>query len=225
VSALPPDLKARILEAAQATPSPTRATTRVHSWLVLPSSIIVAGSLFFAFDGVHHGQGRPAWFYLASAVAWAAVAALSAWGVLGRTASATGRTRAMLLAIAIGTPAVLFATMFAFTTFDPSVTLLHPERLGLKCLGLTVAAAAFPLVALLLLRRESDAVHPASTGAALGAACGASAGVMVEMWCPVSEVRHVAIGHILPIIALSVIGAVLGTRLLALPRRPRGPSG
>ena len=218
---LPPDLKARILGAAQAMPSATRATSRAQSWLVLPSSIIVAVSLFFAFDGHEHGAGRPAWFYLASTLGWASVAALSVWGVLAPGGSATGRTRAVLRGIAIGTPALLFAMMFAFVTVDPSVTAIHPERLGLRCLGLTVAAAAFPLVALLMVRRESDAVHPASTGAALGAACGASAGVMVEMWCPVSELHHVAFGHILPIVLLSVIGAGLGARLLAIRARPR----
>lgn len=79
----------------------------------------------------------------------------------------------------------------------------------------------FPLLALIVVRRGSDAVHPAATGAALGAACGASAGVMVEMWCPVSEVRHVAIGHVAPIIALAVVGAALGVRLLAIRGKPR----
>jgi hypothetical protein len=225
MSDLQPDLKARILEAARDMPSPTRASTRAQSWLVAPSGIIVAASLFFAFHGPEHGEGRPAWFYLASTFGWAGVAALSVWGALGRSGSATGRSRGVLWAITIGTPALLFAMMFALGTVDPSVTSLHPERLGLKCLGLTVAAAAFPLVALLMVRRDSDAVHPLSMGAALGAACGASAGVMVEMWCPVNELHHVALGHILPILALSIIGAGLGARMLSMRARAPARSG
>jgi hypothetical protein len=43
---------------------------------------------------------------------------------------------------------------------------------------------------------------------------------MVEMWCPVAAPRHVAIGHILPIIAMAIVGALLGGRLIAMrPRR------
>ena len=76
------DLKARILESARATRSPPRRASQLHAWLVLPSSVIVAAALFFAFDGLHHGQGRPSWFYVASSLGWAAVAALSLWAAI-----------------------------------------------------------------------------------------------------------------------------------------------
>ena len=219
------DLKARILESARATRSTPRRPTQVHAWLVLPSSVIVGAALFFAFDGLHHGEGRPAWFYVASSLGWAAVAALSVGGAFGRGRSALGRPTPWLTAIAVGTPALLFAMMFAFAVIDPKLTLLHPERLGLKCLGLTVAGGVFPLLSLAFLRRGSDPVHPVATGAALGAACGAAAGVMVEMWCPVAAPRHVAVGHILPIAILTLLGALLGARVIAMrPPRPRPKS-
>jgi hypothetical protein len=210
------DLKARILAQARSTPSRTRQASRVYAWLVLPSSVIVAAALFFAFNGPHHGQGRASWFYAASTLGWAAVAALSVWGAYLRGGSALGRPSAWLMAIAVGTPALLFTMMFGFAVVHPEVTLLHPERLGLKCLGLTVAAAAFPLLGLSLVRRGSDPVHPVATGSALGSACGASAGVMVEMWCPVAAPRHVAIGHILPIVIMAILGALLGARVIAM---------
>jgi hypothetical protein len=75
------------------------------------------------------------------------------------------------------------------------------------------------LLSLALLRRGSDPVHPVATGAALGAACGAAAGVMVELWCPVAAPRHVAIGHILPITIVSILGALLGSRVIAMRAR------
>jgi hypothetical protein len=215
-----PELKARILEDASATPSARRGASRVISWLVLPSSVIVAAALFFAFDGVSHGGGRPLWFYLASAMGWTAVAALSMWGALVRGGSALGRPRAWLIAVTVGTPAVLFAMMFGLAVVHPEVTLLHPERLGLKCLGLTVAAGAFPLLSLVLLRRGSDPIHPHVTGAALGAACGASAGVMVEMWCPVEAPRHLLVGHVAPMLLMAALWALLGVRVIAM--RPPG---
>jgi hypothetical protein len=218
------DLKARILADARATRSSVRSTSRLYAWLVLPSSIIVAAALFFAFDGLEHGRGRALWFFVASCVGWAAVAALSMWGAFVRGRSAVGRSRAFLIAVAIGTPALLFAMMFALAVAYPEVTLVHPERIGFKCMGLTVAAAAFPLIALALARQQSDPVHPVATGAALGSACGASAGVMVEMWCPVAAPQHVVIGHIAPIIFLAVAGASLGARLIAMRPRPRPPN-
>jgi hypothetical protein len=214
------DLKSRILESARATRSAPRRAFPVHAWLVLPSSTIVAAALFFAFDGLHHGQGRPFWFYVASSLGWMAVATLSLWAVFGRGGSALGRSRPWLTAVAVGTPALLFAMMFAFAVIHPEVTLVHPERLGLKCLGLTLAAAVFPLLSLAFLRRGSDPVHPVATGAALGAACGAAAGVMVELWCPVATPRHVAVGHIFPIAIVTAVGALMGARVIAM--RPRG---
>lgn len=221
---LPPDVKARVLEAARGTSSATRGTTRTREWLVLPSGLIVAASLYFAFGGVEHGAGRPAWFHAASALGWAGIAALSMWSAVGGGGSATGRARSLLWIAAVGTPAVLFAMMFALAAIDPALQLAHAERLGVKCFGLTVAAAAFPLLALVRVRRGSDAVHPAASGAALGAACGASAGVMVEMWCPVAETSHVVIGHIAPVALLAVLGALLGVRFLAMRGRTRGAS-
>jgi hypothetical protein len=210
------DLKSRILASARATRSPPRRPSQFHVWLVLPSSCIVAAALFFAFDGLHHGQGRPSWFYVSSALGWSAVAALSVWGAFGRGGSALGRSRPWLAAVIVGTPSLLFAMMFGFAVVHPEVTLLHPERLGLKCLGLTLAAAVFPMLALVFLRRGSDPVHPVATGAALGAACGAAAGVMVELWCPVATPRHVAIGHILPIAIVTALGALVGWRVIAM---------
>jgi len=224
MSTLPPDIKSRILLAAQATPSTTRPTSRAYTWLVAPASVIAAASLFFAFDGTEHRIGQASWYYVATTVGWSAVAVLSMWGALARGRSALGRPRALLLAITVATPAVLFAFMFGLALMRPEITLVHPEKLGKVCLPLTLAGAAFPLVALVLARRGSDPVHPVATGAALGAACGASSGVMVEMWCPVATARHIAFGHILPIILLTLLGAVLGARFIAMrPKTRQGP--
>ena len=212
------DLKARILAAASTMPSATRQSSRNATWLVLPASMLVAAAIYFAFDGIEHGKGRPVGFYVACAAGWAAVGSLSTWAALGRGASAVGRPSRWLFAVACGTPALLFAMMFALGAAFPELTTLHAERVGFKCFGLTLAAAAFPLVGLLGVRRGSDPVHPTATGAALGAACGAAAGVMVEMWCPVSAPRHVAIGHIAPIVVLALVGAGLGRTMLAMKR-------
>jgi hypothetical protein len=217
------DLKEQLLDSVRSMPSPTRGSSRIGAWLILPSSCLVAAVLFFSFDGLHHGQGRPTWFYIASLVGWTAVAGLSLWAALSRGRSAVGRSGAWLFTICVGTPAVLFAMMYGFAVAEPEVTLLHPERLGLKCLGLALAGAVFPMLGLMLVRRGSDPVHPAATGAALGAACGACAGVMVELWCPVGAPRHVAVGHILPIVVVAILGASVGSRFIAMRSPPPAP--
>ena len=58
-------------------------------------------------------------------------------------------------------------------------------------------------------------------GAALGVASGACAGLMVILWCPVAAPVHMAIGHVLPIVALAMIGSVLGHHVIALRARVR----
>jgi hypothetical protein len=221
MSQLPPDPKARLMAAIQGAPSQTRKAAQAWTWLVLPAGVIIAAALYFAFNGIEHGKGRALWFYVTCAVSWTAVAIVSLWGALGRARATSWRSRSALVAFALGTPSVLFATMFIFAVADPEVTTIHPEKIGWRCLGLTLAAAAFPLVALLYAKRESDPVHPSFTGAALGSACGAAAGIIVELWCPIAAPRHVAFGHILPIVVLAGLGALLGARILGL-RRPRG---
>ncbi len=208
------ELKARILASVQAAPSPARGSG-ASPWLVLPSGALVAAALFFAFHGIEHGSGRPTWFYVACVTGWAAVAGLSVFGALGRDPSSSWRSRQALLAVAIGTPSLLLALMFGAALAWPEVAHARPAPLGVRCFGLTLAAAAFPLIALLRLRRGSDPVHPALTGAALGSACGAAAGVMVEQWCPVASVLHVALGHVLPLVVLAAVGAGLGARILS----------
>jgi hypothetical protein len=42
---------------------------------------------------------------------------------------------------------------------------------------------------------------------------------MVELWCPVATPSHVAIGHVLPIVALMALGAMFGGRTLGMRAR------
>jgi hypothetical protein len=119
--------------------------------------------------------------------------------------------------VALGTPVVLFGMMLGFALAFPELTALHAERVGLRCLGLALASAAFPFAALTRLRRGSDPVHPVASGAAVGVACGAWAGVVVELWCPVAAMRHVLVGHVLPVVVLGTLGALFASRVIAMP--------
>src|SRR5258708_2375809 len=93
-----------------------------------------------------------------------------------------------------------------------------PGRPGLRCLGLTLAMSALPLLALLYVRRGTDPTHPRTAGFGLGAATGLGAAVFVDMSCPVAHASHLLLGHVLPIGILSLAGVWLGRTFF----RPKG---
>ena len=90
------------------------------------------------------------------------------------------------------------------------------ERVGYRCLGLTLVMAATPLAAFLRFRRGVEPRRPSILGAAAGAACGAWAGVVVDLWCPLTAPAHALVGHALPLALLVGVGALLGRRMLGV---------
>jgi hypothetical protein len=87
-------------------------------------------------------------------------------------------------------------------------------------LGYTLVIATVPLAGFLVLRRGVEPRRPASLGAAVGATCGAWAGVIMDLWCPLTNTPHVLLGHIVPLTVLTAGGALLGLRLLGVRPRP-----
>ncbi len=218
------DLKARVLAAARAAPSPARRHP-ARVWLVAPPSIAVAAGLFFGFDGPHHGfenGARSVWFCAAAVTAWGLVAAAAMGIALAPGPSALGLPVPWLKGVAAGVPVALLGLMSALAIARPELATLHTERVGFKCFALTLAAAALPLVALTALRRASNPVHPRARGAALGAACGACAAVVVVLWCPLVEMRHAVVGHVLPVVVLVALGAFGAAPFLAIRGAGRG---
>jgi len=68
-------------------------------------------------------------------------------------------------------------------------------------------------------RAAPDPVTPRATGAAFGAGAGLGSALLVDLWCPVSYLPHLFLGHLLPIGVLALLGGVLGSRLLRLAWR------
>jgi hypothetical protein len=158
--------------------------------------------------------GRPA-AYGAWVVAGTVALALAAtWLSLPSRSSMLSPARGQLLAVAIGVPVLMGAWLLLWhTTYtDPFV------RIGFRCFGLTAATAPWPFIALAYASRRLDPRHPALAGAALGATAGAWAAVMVELWCPLAVPDHVLVGHVLPLVLLSIAGSVYGARKFGLRR-------
>ena len=133
----------------------------------------------------------------AAVVAGAAIA-LS----LGRGGRMLGRSRRTLIAVTAVAPLVLLgwkvAWSAAFGNLDES------PRLGYRCLLMSVAMGAIPLLLLLLTRKGEDPRHPGLLGAAIGVAVGACGWVLVDLWCPVAGIWHLLRGHLPPILVLGV---------------------
>jgi len=219
---MPPDtLKARVLEAVRQRPVPRRAD-RLPFTVALAALAAVAMSamlqwaprLFGDVGGVAHAVGRPeasgAWI-LAGSVA---VALASTGLVLRFRRSMLSPPRGLLLAVAIGVPLLVGAWLMLWgTTYDDPFT-----RVGWRCFALTALSAPWPFAALAYASGRMEPRHPATAGAALGAVAGAWAAVMVELWCPLAVSSHVLVGHVLPLVALTLAGSGVGLRMFRLRR-------
>jgi hypothetical protein len=144
-----------------------------------------------------------------------AIAVITLALALGRGPRMLGRARGYLVLAGIVAPLVFLAWKAGlsaeFTLADAS-----PTRAGYRCLILTLGFALAPLSALFFIRRGSDPAHPRSLGLALGIGAGTAAAALVDLWCPVGHLRHLVVGHVLPIIALGGLGVWLGQRLLSV---------
>jgi len=239
---MPPEsLKLRLLEVASRHPVPTRtrrrlptagvialaagATLATYAALLGLGALWTGGGVTGAARAVSSGMavvlrlgtattGRPAesgaWI-VAGTLALAFAATVLA---VPSRRSMLSPPRGQLLAVAIGVPLVVGAWLMLWgTTYvDPFV------RVGWRCLALTAGTAPWPFLALYRASRRLDPQHPRLTGAALGSAAGAWGAVMAVSWCPLTVGDHVLVGHVLPLVLLSGVGACIGYRMFRLRR-------
>jgi hypothetical protein len=86
---------------------------------------------------------------------------------------------------------------------------------GTRCLTVSAAVGLLVLLTFTAALRRSAPVASRLRGAAVGAAAGAWAGLSVFVFCPAIEYRHLLVGHVLPIAAITLVG------LVAIPRALR----
>src|SRR5207245_7385977 len=110
---------------------------------------------FVLFGGAHWGQ-RPMPFVVATRAGSLMVALLAVWGAFGRGRSMLGRPQRWLLSIAIGTPILLMTWTLLWSALYPESAVAMPERVGLRCLGFSLALAVWPLALIIRSRRESN---------------------------------------------------------------------
>ena len=207
-----PDLRARVLAAAQSTPSRTRPRGRRIAWVASAGAVAFGLLGFVWIGGLDHSVGRPRALTFGLAAGWAAASLVLSWLVLARGGSTLARSPRLLVAAAAVTPALCFGWMSLFAgRYDEPFA-----RVGYRCMAYTLVMAAAPLATFLLLRRGSEPRHPSAPGAAAGAMSGAWAGVLIDLWCPLTNAPHVLVGHVLPLALLVGVGALAGSRLLGV---------
>jgi hypothetical protein len=206
------DLRARILAKVAEKPSRTRPEGRTRAALYYAGSAALMIAIFFVAGGFAHAEGRPPSVSGPILLGETVIALAATWAVLGRGRRVTGRARFVLAIAAIAVPAVVFPwlTWWHGSYVEPF------EREGWMCLTLTLVMAAALLGALLVVRRRSDATHPAALGAAVGAVSGAWADLVVDAWCPLTNAPHVLLGHVAPIALLVGFGALVGKGVLGV---------
>jgi hypothetical protein len=209
-----PELKGRVVAAVQAEPAPTQRAVRRRGWLTLGICAAIALAVFAHFGGIRV-QGRPGLLVAWTCLGWSAAAIVAAAIGVARGRSALGRSTATLVTLIVAAPLALLAWKIGVTVaLDPQMMVPWPGRPGFRCLGLSLAMAVPLMVALFVIRRRSDPVHPGVAGAALGIAAGVAAGTLVDLWCPIAYLPHVLLGHILPLLVAAMFGAWAGRRLL-----------
>jgi hypothetical protein len=204
-------LKARILAAAAATPSPTRHQGRRALRFVLVASIAAGVAFFELAGGLALASDRPLVLTVRLADGWALASAALTW-LAARFGTPLVRSAEILRAACITAPAalVLWAAHFHGAYPDP------PTEGAWACIITSLACAATPLAGVLWARRGSEARHPATLGAVIGAACGAWAGVLALLRCPQTGPFHVLLAHALPLVIATLVGALAGARVLAM---------
>jgi hypothetical protein len=223
------ELRARVLAAAAAEASPTRAAVRRRNLLiglvatasglgafVIFAALMSEGHLLRLGGEVtpHQRLERPGGLVVTTVGGALAVATTAVWLALGRGRSMLGRSRRRLLCGAALIPISLLTWKVGCSIALDAAMVAWPERPGERCLALSLLVAAGPLLSFLAIRRSAP-VQPALNGTVMGIAAGAFAWVAADLWCPVAYVPPVLLGHVLPLAVLAGAGALLGRALLS----------
>jgi hypothetical protein len=207
-------LRDKVLADAATHRTRTRSEGRRRAILVYTLAALGGLPLFFAWGGFGHVAGRPAEITIGIALGGLLLAMGAASVAWWRGKSQVGRPQSMLLAVALLAPIATYVWLVSW-----HARYVEPfSRIGFRCLALTIVSGLPLLAAAMWMRKRTVVLHPVASGAALGAAAGAFGGVTVELWCPLTSSAHVIVGHVTPILLLSLVGAMTGRILLPIRR-------
>lgn len=218
MSALPPHLRDRILAAARAEPSPTRPVYLRRVALVVGLSLACSLLLFFGVGGIQLGD-RPAAYVGALGLAWGLLAGGLLAVTLGRKASPLGPRPELLVAVTLAAPTLLGTLVLLGKWIWPqTVECDGPNNHDGRCFFFAVAFALPPLAAWIWSRRGRIVEHVPLHAAAFGSVTGSFGALLITLRCTFANLSHLFLGHVLPVIVVSVVASLVASRTLRLSR-------
>lgn len=212
------EVRARVLEAARRAPAMARPEGARRRTAAVALGFALTAALGVRL-GVNPGH-RPLAYIVALEGAWLAVAGLVTWAGVSRGRTMLGRPEAWKVAVVLATPAALLALWWPLASAFPQT--LESESGWFEvaqCLVGTGLLAIGPLLAFAYVRRASEPLHPRLGGAAVGAAAGAWGAAALVVICRHASASHMLLGHVLPVVVLTAIGALIAGPLLAVRAR------
>jgi hypothetical protein len=212
------ELRARVLAEVASAPSRTRAQTLLSRLWLFAGAAAGALAIFLSQGGVRP-TGRPPLLVTLTTLGTTVSVAAGMYVLFTRRSRSMLRRPAWVLGVATALSVVAFLAWRYEVSSTFGLVQRWPERVGLRCLRLALITGSLPLFAALLAWRRTDPLAPAATGAAFGAGAGLATAVLTDLWCPVSYVPHLLLGHVLPILILAAIGSLVGHVALRVSRR------
>lgn len=211
---LPPELRAKILGSLGQVEAPTRSRWQRRSALVVSLGIGTSVALFAAIGGVHLGQ-RPALYVGSLGAAWLALLLAASPWALTRGHSSVGRPSRLLAGLSLAVPLLVLGLVTAAAMLWPETRNLTDDRSDVRCFGVALLLGAGPYVSFLWGKRRLVLVHPHVEAAAAGVFAGTLGALLITLRCECSELTHLVIGHVMPVLALGALSAVLAGRWFA----------
>ena len=225
-SANPPDaVFARIQAAVATTPASTFGTrSRILAALAVASSPSAA-VILIASHSVYHRYAPGLEVQAASSSHLILILLLLIAQASVVTVIATRRGQrgfgsgVLLLYLVSGLVAPIYAALVMTSPvhaadFPPPGVVISP--LATRCVILSAIIGVVVLASFTVALRRSVPAASMPRGAAIGAAAGAWAGLSVFIFCPSGDLQHLFIGHVLPIVALTLLGISIVPRALRL---------
>ncbi len=209
-------LRKRILADVAALSSPTRVEVRRNGAAIVLFAIACIAGVALMRGIPDLGEPHVALFTAAVVLVPIVAVACGLALLRRRPASSLSRSRqSLLLAGAIGPLAI--GAGYLFGALAPSrQAQAHAGFIADSvCAAVLLCAGLVVLVALIRHEGRSEPVSPGARGVAVGGVVAAAVGAALAFQCPESSSLHYGLGHLLPAIAVVVMGGLLGRSWLA----------
>lgn len=211
-SELRAELRAKILGNLGA--APTRADWKRRSVVAVAVGLAASLALFLAIGGVKLGQ-RPAVYVGSLAAAWLVLLLVAAPWALARGRSSVGRPSRLLTGLSLGLPLLVLGLVAGAAVLWPETRSILSDGSDVRCFAFALVLGAGPYLSFLWVKRRLVLVHSHVEAAAAGVFAGTMGSFLITLRCDCSELLHLVIGHISPVLVLGALSAILVGRWFA----------